>query len=66
MGGRGRDETGDLRGEARGTTGGWLFLLKSGIQLLMPWVGERFDGVGMDFDEVRFLQTLFDVRPFGA
>jgi hypothetical protein len=30
----------------------------------MPWVGEGFDGVGMDFDEIRFLQTLFDVRPF--
>ena len=29
----------------------------------MPWVGEGLDGVGMYFDEIRFLQALFDVRP---
>jgi hypothetical protein len=26
-------------------------------------VGEGLDGVGMYFDEIRFLQALFDVRP---
>jgi hypothetical protein len=39
------------------------FRLEAGLQRSMPWVSEGFDGGGVDFDEVRIVQSLFDIRP---